>query len=592
LKSPIELLSDLMEDIRRLDPCVRGLDRDLLTIEHRVKHEGVSFLTHALPAFGKHFDKCLEKGRLTSPPRGFAPIREGAIPRLFSGMLCKVFHPYTGLLLEDADVSVLKSIRQICYFMKKLLLSESNERKLDAQAQKKFWDTDRSLQGLVLDERKVAHLRHVCQFILPTLESADNDYAFKHGPGAVSEGLKPNQKWSGIWEMMTKVTYPLDGLGLDLFGLSERIEALTTETLTAAPSRWARLVTVPKSSTSRRTITVEPVVHQYIQQGFNERLRSSIEACPILSSSLALTDQRKNQVLALEGSRTGLWSTIDLSSASDLLSCEAVKHVFWRSPTFTDRVLNCRTTHIKDGKNSQPRPVVKFAGMGNACTFPVQSVVFAMLCIAAMTSDGRTPSHRKIRRTARMVRVYGDDIIVPTHHYATVVDWLTAFGFRVNVDKTFSEGNFRESCGVDAWKGIDVTPIYLRQLPVTGMRRDLLAKVLETSNHLWMEGYFKLSQTLVDEVERQFKKLPLRHIEDGYLGLVNRQNARTFNCWSKRYQRPAVRAFALTASRVSDRLDGYPALLKSLTTPLIGRDREHLLSVPRKYSVVVKRRIF
>ena len=95
MKSPVVLLSTLLQGCKRLEPCVNGIDRDVLTIESRVKHEGDGFLTIALPALCDAFDEGLSTGKFTCPP-GFKKTRGGAIPRLFSGMLCEVFDNITG----------------------------------------------------------------------------------------------------------------------------------------------------------------------------------------------------------------------------------------------------------------------------------------------------------------------------------------------------------------------------------------------------------------------------------------------------------------------------------------------------------------
>jgi hypothetical protein len=92
-----------------------------------------------------------------------------------------------------------------------------------------------------------------------------------------------------------------------------------------------------------------------------------------------------------------------------------------------------------------------YAPMGNATTFPVQSLVFWAICVAAMQRLGfHQPG---------AVFVFGDDIEVPTECVPAVIDGLESFGLLVNRSKSFWRGGFRESCGVDAFNGIDVTPV-------------------------------------------------------------------------------------------------------------------------------------
>ena len=67
MKSPVSLVRAFFKDMKRLEPDVRGLDRDLKTIELRVKHEGISFLTKTLTTLSDALDTGLEEGLFTCP---------------------------------------------------------------------------------------------------------------------------------------------------------------------------------------------------------------------------------------------------------------------------------------------------------------------------------------------------------------------------------------------------------------------------------------------------------------------------------------------------------------------------------------------
>jgi hypothetical protein len=85
--------------------------------------------------------------------------------------------------------------------------------------------------------------------------------------------------------------------------------------------------------------------------------------------------------------------------------------------------------------------------MGNGATFAIETLIFAALSFA-------TGSKR--------FSVYGDDIIIEKEYVEDLFTLLKFFGFRINEDKSFTEGPFRESCGVDVFSGEEVTPFYLR----------------------------------------------------------------------------------------------------------------------------------
>lgn len=581
MKSLLKILESLLDDFQRLDPGVKGLHRDFVTIEARFKNEGYGFLTIALPAFGKAFDLGLEEGRLTCP-LGFERTPTGSLPRFLVGLTRQVFDYSTGLLLEDASVHAVKCIRELLYLFKKLQLPNCQEKYLDLKAKTAFFTND---SQVLLEFSRASYYRHVCSFLLPHLDEVDLSEC-KHGPGAVSEGYTSNQKWQGVYDGLRD-----DDHRLYQYGISEA--AFVAPDLhpdfgpsVRSPRDFARLVTVAKSSTSRRTITVEPMLNQFIQQGLNLTLRGEIRKDRVLRNCLALTDQCENQKLALVGSRTKEFATIDLSSASDLLSYSLVKETFHRHPRFSTLVDLCRTKFVKDGIVSSE--LRKFAGMGNALTFPVQSVVFAALAISAILwSKGLNPSMGNVIAISRKVRVYGDDIIVATESFDQVVNWLISFGLKVNQMKTYSKGFFRESCGVDAYRGYDVTPVYLQHQPdVTSMAPTALENLISVSNQCWLKVLYKFSDALRSNVEECVGiALPFIGRQASCLGWVTRREDVTFQRWNKHLHRFEVKGLcSATLSRV-DKIDGYPALIKSLSTPLLGRSVGHLNKSHRRFTL-------
>jgi len=560
LKSPASLIASLFEDLKRMHPDAKGLDRDLTSIQNRVKHEGYGFLAIALPTLGRALDKALDEGLFTCPI-GFKSGRL-AIPLLFSGMLCDVFHPRTGEILERPRFDVVLSLRQALLQFKKLCFSDDRDLELDRRAKAKFFEDDHAASlPHQLDERQLFILDCVSRVTLSDLDDfRPSELDCRHGPGAVYERSTPNGKWSSLTEYSSE----LEVYGFDCFyaSMASEFEKPSTQNPHGASGDIARLVSVPKNTSSRRTITVEPVVRQYIQQGLNAHLRQSIERCPVLRNCLALTNQTPNQELALEGSQTGYWCTIDLKSASDKLSVGLVKTVFGNRPQFLREILRARTPFILD--NGKTRPLSKYAGMGNATTFPVQSVIFATLAICALL-DGKRPSYGEIERVSRRVRVFGDDIIVPTHTLPQVRSWLTLAGLTLNEDKTFSGENFRESCGVDGFKGVDVTPVYLKHPPgsCTFRRPDIVEHMVSVLNSLWLRGYYAMSQLLQSEVESVLRlPLPLVTDRSSVLGLRTRQQVRVNQKWHSDHQRYYFKGIARVGSTRVDPLSGYAALLK------------------------------
>lgn len=599
MKSPIALLSSLLDDFGRLNPAVKGLDRDLETIKKRFEHEGYGFLAVTLPTLDEALLVGLSTGKFTCPP-GFKKIRKGAIPRFLSGMLCEVFDPFTGILKEEVDIGILKSIRELCRLFKKIQMPDDEADKLHNKAVSEFFLCDEDAGRVILHDRIKHHIERVSRILLQRLNSKPlQDAVYKHGPGAVYEGYRPNQKWSGLSKSIRNFDFDLYQYGYDVMEINQNpsssmdegfrtMPTSSTEEFTSvdrASSCVARLITVPKSSTSRRTITVEPMLNQFRQQGLNTVLRDCIEEDSILRLSLSLTNQEANQKLALEGSLHDNWATIDLKSASDLLSVKLVEAVFGHQDSFFKAMMDCRSTSVECGQKAITN-LMKFAGMGNALTFPVQSVCFAVVCIAAiLDSRGESPSYWKVRRAARLVRVYGDDIIVSTRYAQQCVNWLHDVGLKVNVKKSFLKGNFKESCGVDAFRGVDITPLYVKQRPdQTEASPELIKNYVSLSNLSWMRGLYLFSNTLKDYVESLIRKrLPLVSQQSGVLGWHSRQDAMTPHKWCRNTHTLKTRAYAIAPLKRTDRLDGYPALLKFFHVPLLGRDRDHLEKTEIRY---------
>jgi hypothetical protein len=174
--------------------------------------------------------------------------------------------------------------------------------------------------------------------------------------------------------------------------------------------------------------------------------------------------QQKNIAMAKRGSEFGDVATLDLKSASDMISIDLVRALMpssWfdllmklRSPTITVR---------SDGKAADVGMQVELhmiSTMGNGFTFPLMTLLIVALIYGFRCTRGGPSLFIDWSDTC----VFGDDIIIPVHEYAGFVDVLTKAGLIVNSDKSFCEGSFRESCGGDFLNGVDITPFYVKSL--------------------------------------------------------------------------------------------------------------------------------
>lgn len=270
----------------------------------------------------------------------------------------------------------------------------------------------------------------------------------QHGPGSTVETRR---------SAATIEKYQYLGTDQLLTYVFEKFAGVSVESYYPLPlSKWHReskLVFVPKSMKTRRAISQEPATLQFWQQAVSKIMDKYIHTHPFLSRRVNLHEQQINGDLAVAGSGTRKWATIDLSSASDTVTYTLVKAVFKGTPVYPFLVaLRSRTVRLPSG---EVLDMEKYAPMGSALCFPVETLIFS--CAVELA----------VRRAFReglglhpYYRVYGDDIIVPDVMFDDVKRVLQSLGFVLNESKSFGhETRFRESCGSDGYDGELVTPL-------------------------------------------------------------------------------------------------------------------------------------
>jgi hypothetical protein len=209
--------------------------------------------------------------------------------------------------------------------------------------------------------------------------------------------------------------------------------------------------------------------------------------------------------------------------------------------------------------------------MGSALTFPVEAVCFLMICIAAVCDQravfnrlGRPKSLEAFEKARKDILVFGDDLIVPTDSIVKVIEYLEAFGLKVNSKKTFFQGGFRESCGHDYFNGVLVTPVYLRQDPPRS-RRDSVSFVswVHMGNRLFRAGYFHAAAKVREYINTIYK-LPV--VSETCAGLGWHMGERFADYqwrWNRKIHAPEkfVKTLVPSSSSYSDVLEGYDRLL-------------------------------
>lgn len=206
--------------------------------------------------------------------------------------------------------------------------------------------------------------------------------------------------------------------------------------------------TVPKDATKDRSCGKEPSLNVAFQLALGRQMRQRLKRFGYDLDSL----QDSHRAYARRFSADGSHVTIDLSSASDCVSEALVRLLV--PPSWYTALNQLRSPFTRvDGKWVR---LEKFSSMGNGFTFELETVIFLSICLALCEED---------LTVDEVVSVFGDDIIVPKKNSSLVLAGLGFFGFKVNVRKSFTESEFRESCGGDFFRGDGVRPYLLDGVP-------------------------------------------------------------------------------------------------------------------------------
>lgn len=322
------------------------------------------------------------------------------------------------------------------------------------RAESECWETNRlfSMRArgeLTFSPRVEAVLyraRQKIASILGNVPSLD-DLRIRFGPGATTDVPRRRASVRRKLHMpfsCSEDLFPRLNTVCEQFPSWTQLQGFQAGVSSADLVRSSKIRFVPKSAKTHRSIAIEPQLNILFQLGVGAEIASRLRR-----EGVDIRDQTRNQVAAREGSLHGGLATLDLSSASDLVSYWVVLDLL--PIDWVDLLNTFRSATVSvDGRTMR---LGKFSTMGNGYTFPLETLIFYAL------SWGAQDIHCV---GDNAVTVYGDDIIVPTRSVPLVTETLQAVGFRVNMTKSFWSGPFRESCGKDYFSGIDVRPFYLK----------------------------------------------------------------------------------------------------------------------------------
>ena len=597
MKSLMPLYHVLLDELgSMLSTCTL---RDWETITKRVEEEGDSFLTITLAGFCDDFQKSLDDGYVDSTSfLSFRKAKGSRLPAFLRGFVSQVFNSETGVLLDEPNPDAIRAVRQLTLFYSKINIPCSDARNRKAidqyvecerfiqQTDSRLGDIDYRRFNRVFDLLFGRALDRCEEAVLHLVSGGGRSYDRlkpKHGPGATADRLMGNQKWKNrTWtERLEKILpagemllpswrsadllYELDEFEPGTNGYASVEEQIRF--LTAEEEQPVRVILVPKTLKTPRIIAIEPTAMQYSQQALASMLVEEI-GLSHYSPMIGFDDQEPNQFMAAEGSLTGQLATLDLSSASDLVSNQLVINMLARYPHFSEAVQACRSLNA-DVPDYGVMPLAKFASMGSALTFPIEAMVFLTLTVMGVCDASRIPvasiDRSDIDRLLRSVRVYGDDIICPTDSVHEVISCLETYGFKVGLRKSFWNGSFRESCGKEYYAGHDVSIVKCRRkLPSSLRDVEECVSYVSLRNHLYKAGLWATALYLDEEISRLFKgRYPTvsftspvlgRH---SFLGFSEERMHATLHA-------PQVKGYVEQSPLPKNPLDGEAALLKFL----------------------------
>lgn len=567
-KSLMWLLDSVLKNTRTR--CGTDTHRDYLTISRRIKHEGISFLTITLPTFARDFEKSLDRGYVGHDV--FLSFKKnGALPAFLQGLLGQVFDPGDGKLVSKPAIDCIFCIRQICLMFKKIELPCSDQR--NAQAFREFRDCENELAGAIdkISKQDFEDFGRVSDIIWSEVcGSISNrvychDFLPRHGPGATAEKISGNAKYiQKRWHERLDKVFPFDSYGFPRPDGENGDGFPDVEFIEPGAEQPSRVISVPKTLKGPRIIAIEPVCMQYTQQAVLTELVKALEHHPVTGGLINFSDQSVNRKLALLSSRDGILATIDLKEASDRVHKDYVYRMLRSVPSLRDAVFACRT-HSALLPEGDVIPLYKFASMGSALCFPIEAMMFFTLCtLGRLRALNLRLTRRNIFRVSRSVYVYGDDILVPAVEVPSVIKCLEAFSLKANAHKTFGAGKFRESCGMDAYDGEDVTPVYVRSMPPDNTRdSSAIVSYVSLANQLFKAGMWETAQRVRNYVENVLSfQLPYVRETASCLGWVNVKDAYSFQRLSSDTQAPRVRSLVIKTTERADHLTGYHALMK------------------------------
>lgn len=510
---------------------VTDFHRDSATIKSRIAHEGIKFATNILPSMFSSLLKRYEHGSASFPQ--FKLKRGMDYPEFCSGLIRLAF----GSDNRTIRYTAFDILYSLCCAFKKLkgkypdgvLIKQFDD----------FLEVDKELSDIDWFEENtyfiLTYARQCWREHFSALTLDDVKLRPKPGPGATNTPTRKHMRYEPhtLYEQIDNVLpyqewfYPTPWHAclsapkfLSLYNTRESFPV-------------SRFKFVPKTYGKARGICIEENEMQVLQQAFRRAFQTWIAEDKHLSVCLPLDDQSVNAAIALTSSIDQKYGTIDMSEASDRISRELVSYIT-QDTDLHDPLMALSTRYIKppkgDGFPTSLVRVNKYAPMGSGLCFPIMSLVHLFLIRGILFYAGKDYCDMW-----KQVKVYGDDIIAPSQVIELIYDYLPKFGMKLNKEKSFYKSKFRESCGVHAYEGVDVTPVYVKHNP-NHDSAEAMSSSLAVEALLFQKGFYSTAKLIRSGLSKLGVDVVTPSLPSQNLALVRR------TCYDISYVRERQRA--------------------------------------------------
>lgn len=505
----VHYITQILEDAKTLLVSYDSADhaKDCQTLLKRMKHEGASFATVTLPQLASGVLNYLEHGVSDYP--GFKLQKGCEYPAFLRRLFAPIYNEETPLDEVAQNLNLIYQISVVC----KKLKGPYPHRVLLKQAED-FVEVDRSLNNIDLESEHLQPiLRHATAIVDSIFNGWDPDKDShvlpNPGPGATNTKVEKHLRYEP-WVLYKQIDDAMSYKEWFFAGPTghhcvpaRSYRSLFKSSKLLPTSRYCQ---VHKKIGEARGICIEENEMQWMQQAVKNGLYHRIENHPVTKGFVNFIKQSINKILALRASINRLKATIDMKGASDRVLRLLVAILFGNQPRLQEMLLalSTRVITFPPELGLDNLYTSKYAPMGSALCFPVMAIVHYALCKAIILESNVKDRFRK----SKEVYVYGDDIIIDSSCTQAVYDWLPCFGMVINQSKSYHRSHFRESCGIHAYNGMDITPVFLKRIPNNTSGADTLLSALAAEGQFFSKGLFNTARLLRQRIIQFYGNMP------------------------------------------------------------------------------------